>query len=179
MTISELIRQRRTAKDYDGRPITDSILKEALDLANWAPNHKLNQPWRFRVMKPSAVQRLLHHLEQQLKAEDWKALEGPVKRVAKAGAVIFVTSQKDSNEVLDWENYAATCAGIENLMLYAVSEGIGTYWSTGKLFALSETRAYLELKDTERFVGAIWMGYGKSPEAPKRKQVSECTEWLD
>ena len=36
----------------------DGQLKELFDLARFAPNHHLTQPWRFRVLGPEALARL-------------------------------------------------------------------------------------------------------------------------
>ena len=54
MTVEDfnnLIRHRRSVfpKDYTGEKVDDSIVLEILENANWAPNHKLTEPWRFNV----------------------------------------------------------------------------------------------------------------------------------
>lgn len=178
MTISETIRLRRTSKDYDGREVPESLLSEALDLANLAPNHKLNQPWRFRVLNRSKVQDFISHLKSQLNSEDLKLFEKPLERLSKVGALIYIGCVKDQNDFADRENYAATCAAIQNILLFATDKGLSSYWSSAKIFGLEVSKSYIGFPENEWLVGAIWLGYGKNPEAPKRKPASELTTWI-
>src|SRR5688500_9534852 len=54
----EAIRTRRTHKAYAPEPLDRRTTEELLDLARWAPNHHLTNPWRFRVIGPMALERL-------------------------------------------------------------------------------------------------------------------------
>src|SRR5689334_12372879 len=57
-TIDDAIRNRRTHKAYGAEPVDRDTILELLELARWAPNHHLTQPWRFRVLGPAALARL-------------------------------------------------------------------------------------------------------------------------
>ena len=57
MSIDELIRTRRTHKAYAPEPVDRATLEELFELARWAPNHNLTNPWRFRVLGPRALGR--------------------------------------------------------------------------------------------------------------------------
>ncbi len=48
--IDELIRTRRTHKAFGPDPVPRETLLELFELARWAPNHHLTDPWRFRVL---------------------------------------------------------------------------------------------------------------------------------
>ena len=56
--VDEAIRTRRTHKAYAPEPLDRETVAELLDLARWAPNHHLTNPWRFRVIGPEALERL-------------------------------------------------------------------------------------------------------------------------
>ena len=58
MDAEEAIRSRRTVKAFDRRAVERETLEELLELARWAPNHNLTNPWRFRVVGPQALERL-------------------------------------------------------------------------------------------------------------------------
>src|SRR3954469_2398944 len=58
MDAVEAIRSRRTHKPYAHEPVDRELLDELLELARWAPNHNLTNPWRFRVIGPQALERL-------------------------------------------------------------------------------------------------------------------------
>ena len=55
MDVEEAIRSRRTHKAYASEPLDRATLDELLELARWAPNHHLTNPWRFRVVGPEAL----------------------------------------------------------------------------------------------------------------------------
>jgi len=58
--INELVRQRRSVypKDYTGAIVPDSVIEQMLENANWAPNHKLTEPWRFVVFTGTGLKAL-------------------------------------------------------------------------------------------------------------------------
>ena len=45
-------------KAYDPAPVEREVLDELFELARWAPNHNLTNPWRFRVLGPRGAGRL-------------------------------------------------------------------------------------------------------------------------
>ena len=52
MDIHSLIHRRRSIfpKFYvPGKPVERALLEQLLENANWAPTHKLTEPWRFQV----------------------------------------------------------------------------------------------------------------------------------
>ncbi|HEV2770357.1 MAG TPA: nitroreductase family protein, partial [Solirubrobacteraceae bacterium] len=58
MELEEAIRTRRTHKAYGTEPVDRATLEELLELARWAPNHNLTNPWRFRVLGPRTLDAL-------------------------------------------------------------------------------------------------------------------------
>ncbi|MEA2208729.1 MAG: hypothetical protein QOF54_1206, partial [Solirubrobacteraceae bacterium] len=50
MQLDRAIRTRRTHKAFAADPIDPATLDELFELARWAPNHNLTNPWRFRVL---------------------------------------------------------------------------------------------------------------------------------
>ena len=55
MEVEDAIRSRRTHKAFAPEPVPRELLDELLELARWAPNHHLTNPWRFRVLGPTAL----------------------------------------------------------------------------------------------------------------------------
>src|SRR5687767_12236255 len=58
MELAAAIRSRRTHKAYGAEPVGRETLDELFELARWAPNHHLTNPWRFRVLGPESLARL-------------------------------------------------------------------------------------------------------------------------
>src|SRR6476661_3197293 len=50
MDAEKAIRTRRTHKAFGPAPVAPETLRELFELASWAPNHHLTNPWRFRVL---------------------------------------------------------------------------------------------------------------------------------
>ena len=58
--VNQLIRQRRSIfpKDYSGEGVDDGTIQQMLENANWAPSHKLTEPWRFVVFTGDGLRKL-------------------------------------------------------------------------------------------------------------------------
>jgi len=58
VNVDEAIRTRRTHKVYRPDPVPREQLDQLFELARWAPNHHLTNPWRFRVLGPRSLEGL-------------------------------------------------------------------------------------------------------------------------
>ena len=46
----ELIKTRRTVRNFIDRAVPESVLENIIEAACWAPNHRMTEPWRFYVL---------------------------------------------------------------------------------------------------------------------------------
>jgi len=51
--VAALLRGRRSVDLYQSDPVPKAVILEAIDVARWAPNHRLTQPWRFYLIGPA------------------------------------------------------------------------------------------------------------------------------
>ena len=58
MELEEAIRGAAHAQGLRAGARDRETLDELFELARWAPNHHLTNPWRFRVLGPEALARL-------------------------------------------------------------------------------------------------------------------------
>ena len=99
--ITEVIRRRRTVKpkEFSDQTISNEILDEILENANWAPTHGFTEPWRFSVFTGEARHELAEFLAATYKAvttEDTyrqNKYEG-MKRNATLAPVVIVIGMK-------------------------------------------------------------------------------------
>lgn len=59
--VNKIIRNRRSqfvAQFKENDPIDDWIIEELLENANWAPTHKLTEPWRFVVFSGEGLKKI-------------------------------------------------------------------------------------------------------------------------
>ena len=48
--VAALLRGRRSIDLFEPDPVSNAVVIEAIDVARWAPNHRLTQPWRFYLI---------------------------------------------------------------------------------------------------------------------------------
>lgn len=170
---AEVLRGRRTINVFLQTPVPESLIHEAIEVAVWAPNHHVTEPWRFHVLGDDSIARCLdlcHEIVLQKKGEkvadfkrkDWSAKPG----------WLVVTCQRSEDELLQREDYAACSAAILTLMLYLWKAGVGSKWSSGDITRDSRFLEIAGIDESQAFVvGLIWYGYPKITPAQSRKGV--------
>lgn len=187
MLVEEAILGRRSVKVFDPRPIAPELIERCLDLAVWAPNHKLTEPWRFSVVTQDARTELSWQVYQDLKETNpqmaWVELEAASlkhrRKIHSAPVIIVVYSLQDDDPVRSRENYAATAAAIENLLLAAHSVALGAIWRSGTIFEGDHVRAFLHSPPQSQFVGAVYLGYPAQRDTRRRRTDARAqTYWV-
>lgn len=184
--LKTLIRNRRSIYPpmYIDKPIDEDVIKEMLENANWAPNHKKTEPWRFKVYRGGARQGLANWLSSTYKAKmspeafSEKKFHKLSVNPIKSDTVIAIIMQRDPDEQLpEWEELAAVAMAVQNLWLTATAHGLGAYWASPGLLAHADD--FMKLKPGERCYGLFYVAYHKAPELPGiRKDISEKVEWI-
>ena len=168
MNVEDAIRSRRTHKQFQPEPVPRETLEELLDLARFAPNHRLTQPWRFRVVGPETLARL-------------KEAGGPKEapKLDRAPTLVVVSAKVDADPVVAAEDVLATGVAIYVVLLAAHGRGLASYWRTPAVLRTPEGRAVVGLEDDERFVGMIYLGRPCSePPAKERAPLEQCLAYL-
>lgn len=185
--ITPLIRRRRSIfpKSYQPeKPIDRSLIEELLENANWAPTHKLTEPWRFQVFhSPESRAALGDYLADYYRANtasggiSEEKLEKMRNNPRRAGAVIAIVLHRDPEaRVPEFEEIAAVAMAVQNMWLTCTERGLGCYWSTPK--AALEAGEFLGLAPNERCVGLFYLGWHTMPDIPgKRTPVQDKTRW--
>jgi nitroreductase len=165
MDVDEAIRSRRTVKQFEPRPVPDETVRELLDLAVLAPNHHLTLPWRFWVLGPETLERLVEA------TGDRKLLR------SQTAVVAGVVWSEDEREAM--EDYASMACALENAMLAARARGLASYWRTPGVFATPAFSRVVGVPADVRLVGLLHLGWPAAafPEAPPRT-AEPFTAWL-
>jgi nitroreductase len=179
--LAERIRSRRTTKLYLKQAVDRKLILDAIEVARWAPNHHLTEPWYFYVLGSQKIQACVD-LTRIVVTETKDAKMGEFKAEAAAAnpGWLVVTCQKSDDEVLQREDYASCACAIQNLMLYLSEAGVATKWATGPI--TRDARFYELLgiaSDSALVVGIIWYGYPRITPAQVRKDVSEIVTETD
>lgn len=190
--VAAAITDRRTVKQFLPQPVTQDQLAQLIELAVWAPNHRLNEPWRFYVLSGDARTGVGDIAGAILAAKISAAGGEPdvvARKASEAAAtwasvptLVFVTMVGDPNPEIDLENYGAVGCAIQNFTLAAHAAGIGTSWSSGAVAAAPELLTLVGAGEQERMVGLLRVGY-LDPTAPppksRRNPGATFTRWLD
>jgi nitroreductase len=186
MDAEQAIRSRRTIKAFDRQPVDRATLEELLELARWAPNHNLTNPWRFRVLGPQALQRLKDAAGQLAAAACPPGADAAdLARVAaakleRAPTLVVCSVMRAQDPVQDEEDlHAAACAAYI-VLLGAHARGLAGYWRTPGVLRSDAGCAAIGLPADERFVGLLYLGRPlQTAEAPPRAPLERYTQFLD
>jgi nitroreductase len=167
--VEEAIRTRRTHKAYRPEPIDRETLGELFELANWAPNHHLTQPWRFRVVGPAALERL-------------KEAAGPeaAPKLDRAPTLVACSALRSDDERVDEEDLLASGCAAYIVLLGAHGRGLAGYWRTPAVLWREQGRAALGIPGEERPIGLLYLGRPvQEQRPPERPEVTATVTWLD
>lgn len=167
--LEEAIRGRRTHKVYGSEPVDRATLDGLLELARWAPNHHLTNPWRFRVVGPATLQRL-------------KQAAGPeaAAKLDRAPTLVVASAVLSGEPVQDEEDlHAAACAAYI-VLLAAHGRGLAGYWRTPDVLRTEPGRAAVGLPDGERFIALLHLGPRRQEQdPPERVPAGEYVSYLE
>jgi nitroreductase len=168
MELEDAIRTRRTHKAYGSEPVARETLEELLELARWAPNHNLTNPWRFRVVGPESLAAL-------------KQAAGPeaAAKLDRAPTLVVASQLRSDDPVQDEEDLSAVSVAIAYVLLAAHSRGLAGYWRTPGVLRTPEGRSAVGVPDGERVLGLIHLGHPRQDkEPPERLPTGEFVTFL-
>ena len=167
--VDTAIRERRTHKVYGRQPVDRETLDELFELARWAPNHHLTEPWRFRVLGPDSLAAL-------------KAAAGPADaaKLDRAPTLVAATVVQAGPVDQRLEDVCAASAAIYIVLLAADARGLAGYWRTPAVLGSKNGRAALGIGDDEISLGLIHLGPRRQDQKPPaRTETAEIVSYLD
>jgi nitroreductase len=167
--VEDAVRTRRTHKAYGSEPVDRATLERLFDLARWAPNHHLTNPWRFRVLGPVA----LAALKEAAGAEAAGKLD-------RAPTLVAVSVAQTGEPVRDEEDLCAAACAAYIVLLGAHARGFAGYWRTPEVLRTPAGRAALGIHDGEHPIGLLHLGPARQdPPVPGRAGTADVVSWLE
>jgi len=176
----EAIKGRRSVRKFKSTPVPKDLIEKIFEVALWAPSGMNRQNWKFFVLAGERKEELVsisstsfQYLEpqlQQLYAEKPKIIESTRRFFKRLGeAPIVVCAYFEPANMEDVTSVQNVAAAIQNLLLVAHAEGLGTCWMTGPVTVANEISRFLGVKDMT-LVAITPMGYpDETPKVPPRK----------
>ncbi|SDE21387.1 nitroreductase family protein [Pedobacter soli] len=183
--VSKVIKERRSIfpASYIKKEIPVEVINQILETANYAPTHKLTEPWRFVVIRKAGLARLGEELGRLYKAlvspQQFlqKKYDSFAEKTGQADCIIAINMQV-SGKIPEWEELAAVACAVQNMAITAESLKVGAYWSSPPL--IDDLDDFLNLKANEKCIGLFYMGYhNEKPWTTNRGPMSEKVSWIE
>jgi coenzyme F420-0:L-glutamate ligase/coenzyme F420-1:gamma-L-glutamate ligase len=152
--LATLLRNRRSVRIYQDRPVERALLEQMLEAARWAPSPHGRQPWRFAVLtQQEPKQRLAEqmgktwHANLQMDGQSEEIVNIRLvksrQRILRAPAIIipclyledldhYPDQKRQANEMT--MAIQSLGASVQNMLLMAYDLGLDTGWMCAPLF---------------------------------------------
>jgi len=198
MDIYEAINGRRSIRRYQTTKVEDEKLVRLAKAAIAAPNGGNAQPWDFIfVTEPELRTKLAKMLEDvhgeyfgkarkdNLEGERLEKMVSVYGKMADAPVLLVVCMNIKLEQLhKPYESWTAKysehsiAAALENLMLAAVAEGLGTCWLGTPCWKSGIIKELLGIPENVEILAMTPIGYpDESPKARPRKPVEEVTHF--
>ena len=168
-----------------GKKIDDSIIKEILENAIWAPNHGRGEPWEFVVFTGTGLEKLAA-LQSELYKTDaganfkeqkyQKLLTQPLK----ASHVIAICMKRSANKnIPEIEDIEAVSCAVQNIYLSVSAYSLGGYWTTGGATYMESAKSFFNLGEEDKLLGFFYIGHVAVPSSSAtRIPLEEKARWV-
>ena len=162
MELMEAIRNRRSIRDYEDKPVPEDKLTRILEAARLSPSARNSQDRSFLVVRDKEKRR------------DLAQAAGHQGHLAVAPVVIAAVGTKPEYHMPNGvAAYPVDLAiALDHMTLVAVEEGLGTCWIGG--FDQGTARKALGIPDEYVIAALLTLGFPKAiPEAKPRKALED------
>ncbi|MBE0512791.1 nitroreductase family protein [Candidatus Bathyarchaeota archaeon] len=194
LNLLNVIRSRRSIKEYSPKEVSNEVIFRILEAGKWAPSAHNAQPWRFIVIQDSATkQKLAKAMASRWdrdmskngvsKEQRESLIKTSVERFENAPIIIIAClTMENMDEYPDDRRkkieyvmaVQSVAAAIENMLLVAYGEGLGSCWFCAPLFCQDVVRKILKIPQHVDPQALITLGYpADRPNPPPRKTLEE------
>jgi nitroreductase len=186
---NSIIKYRRSSTPplyVKGKVIPQEIIQQILVNANYAPNHKKTEPWRFTIFTGEGLKKL-----SEMQADIYKKYAGEKFSELKlrklvdfplmCSHIIAIGMKRDeAKRIREIEEIEAVACAVQNMFLTATAYGLGAYWSTGGITYFEESKPYFNLGEEDHLLGFFHLGYlhQLSGEGYKRGSIDDKVKWV-
>jgi nitroreductase len=168
MSVLDVIQQRRSVRAYKKDPIPEESLFRVLEAARLSPSGKNLQPWKFILVRDSALKKKL------AKASNDQNF------IAEAPLIVVACGFPDEcyramgRYMQSWP--VDVTIALEHLILQAQEEGLGTCWIGS--FEEKEVKSLLDVPEHVKVLALTPLGYpAEMPEFRGRKSLEKIISY--
>ncbi|MCM8538496.1 MAG: nitroreductase [Lentisphaeraceae bacterium] len=165
--VLQTIRERRTIKpkEFLQETISDEVMAEILESANWAPNHGKTEPWRLTVFTGESGIKKYTDIIEKVFAETPDHLKKPEKLAKWTGnapfashIIAFGVKRTENCALPKVEEVCAVSCAAQNMMLVATAHGVASYWSSGIAHMPTSAAAFGLDGEEDQMLGFLHLG---------------------
>jgi coenzyme F420-0:L-glutamate ligase / coenzyme F420-1:gamma-L-glutamate ligase len=192
----QILKKRRSVREFQGKGVSRKIAKDLIDLARWAPSAHNAQPWRFAILESKELRNnLAREMGRSFKKDLQKDRLSPgviqakiqksIERITGAPLVILICLKKEDrqcfpdkrrNRLEELMAHQGLGAATQNILLGAQAMGLGACWISAPLFCPRTVQRVLRIETKLEPVALILIGYPKkNPKPPLRHGVKRVT----
>lgn len=149
--MEEIIKNRRSVRDYKPDPVSDNDISEIIKAAQFAPTAINNRAVEFIVVREAATKSKLYDIAT------------PKQDFLKKAPVVLVLISDTKKSVLPEMDLAIAS---ENVFLEAAALGLGTVWKNVKPEIAKSVMKLLKIPDNYVLVNLIPLGYAREEVPP-------------
>ena len=181
-----IIKSRRSIRVYKTDPVPEKLVKKIIEIATWAPSGKNLQNWRFFILTGKKKEDYLKlsqkswllikdRLIKRLKPSLYEFTERFFYTLGQAPVLIFAYSKPHPQEHHQ-TSLGSVYMAVQNLILAAHYEGLGTCVMGAPLEIKDEVNAFLEVNDMDLICG-LTLGY-PDHEPPAAERKKDCLKFF-
>lgn len=180
MEFEQVIKNRRSARTFTNKVISNAELEKILQSACLAPSAKNRQPWKFYVLDELQKEHIATLLFQWEKSNPHErtSVKGTAEQIKNANKMLIIYSDnyhsKFKKEYYKKPDYLSIGCALQNMSLEAVNLGLGSCILCDTLYIEKEINEYLDIKNLEQICGFI-IGKPIYDSPPRQKKnFKEC-----
>ena len=198
--IYEVMQTQRAIRRWTDEPVDREVIERIIQAGCWAPSGSNSQPWGFLVVTDDDIRERLAMAIREMFSSRFSSdmpnpdeIEDPTTRRMMRGAFnlfdnfaaapvwIIPCMRTDLYQARSADSLLAGSSiypSIQNMMLAARAEGLGTVLTTPQDGIMDELRAELSIPDNALPVAIIPMGHPNANFGPvTRKPLAEVLHW--
>lgn len=154
MDVIQAITGRRNVKSFKPDPVDEQKILSWLETASYAPNHRMTEPWEIYFLGAQTREQIAHKND-----------------FGGAPTVLAIVSTPAKSTVDRDEHLQAATCFVQNFLLAAYAEGVGTGWAS--IGWSPRVHEILGLGPAHEIIAILPVGYPTDwPEMKPRTEIS-------
>lgn len=185
MELMDAIRNRRSIRVFDGRPVDPETTRALVQAATFAPSRMNSQPWHFHVATDAALKRVTEvmamstsYLQEYIEALGAEGVERAARFYADLGnapVVIGISSPYYEDPFEARDEAISIGAAMENLLLAAQDSGLATCSISVPHWIADRLAAAFEVPPEREIVSLVLLGYADEVPVPRDRHTDVVT----